>query len=57
MVLIKNLKFFYLYICGKTAKENAFYDIVEKKIVFWDYKNKEFKKTKYWDFSKRNSLC
>ena len=34
MVLIKNLKFFYLYICGKIAKENAFYDIVEKRIVF-----------------------
>ena len=32
--------------------ENVFYDILERKNDFLDYKNKKFKKSKYWHFSK-----
>ena len=31
---------------------NVFYDILERKNVFLGYKNKKFKKTKNWHFSK-----
>ena len=30
----------------------GFNDILERKTVFLDYKNKKFKKSKNWDFSK-----
>ena len=36
----------------KSDKGNVFYDIVEKKNVCLDYKNKKLKKLKNWDFSK-----
>ena len=29
-----------------------FYDILKKKIAFQDYKNRKFKKSKNWEFSK-----
>ena len=35
--------FFYL---GKKRQKNIFYDILERKNVFLEYKNKKFKKTK-----------
>ena len=34
-------------------KENVFYDILEPKNAFLSHKNKEFKKSKNWHFSKR----
>ena len=34
-----------------------FYDIVEGRNAFLDYKNKELKKSKNWDFSKVVSPC
>ena len=37
---------------GNIGQENVFYDILERKNAFLGYKNKKFKKSKNWDFSK-----
>ena len=42
-------KFFYLRNIGQ---ENVFYDILKQKNAFLGYKNKKYKKSKNWDFSK-----
>ena len=34
------------------GQENVFYDILERKYAFLGYKNKRFKKSKNWHFSK-----
>ena len=52
MVLIQNSPFFHLFILGNIGQENVFYDILERKNAFLGYKNKKFKKSKNWDFSK-----
>ena len=44
MVLVKNLNIL-----------DAFHDIVKRKNAFLDYKKKEVKKSKNWDFSKGDS--
>ena len=41
--------FFFLYNIGQ---ENVFYNNLERKIAFLSYKNKKFKKSKNWQFSK-----
>ena len=41
--------FFFL---GNIGRENVFYDILERKKAFLGYKNKKFKKSKNWHFSK-----
>ena len=46
MLLVKNFKFCHLYICGKIGQEYAFYDILERKNAFSDYKNKKLIRTK-----------
>ena len=46
LVLVKILKIFRLYFCGKIRHENVFHDIVEKKNAFSKYENKELKTTK-----------
>ena len=46
--------FFFL---GNIGLENVFYHIVERKTVFLGYKNKKFKKSKNWDFSKGVNPC
>ena len=51
MVWIKNWPFFYLFL-GTMGQENLFSDILERKNAFLDSKNKNFKKSKNWDFSK-----
>ena len=53
MVLIKNLKFFHLFIFGKMRKENVLDNIPErkKKAVLY-YKKQKVKKSKNWHFSK-----
>ena len=33
-------------------KKNVFYDILERKIAFLDFKNNKFEKSKNWRFSK-----
>ena len=48
----KNCHFFELFFLGNIGKENAFYDILERKNSFLGYKNKRFKKSKNWHFYK-----
>ena len=40
------------FFLGNIGKENVFYDILERKNAFLGYKNKKFKKSKNWHFSK-----
>ena len=40
------------FFLGNIGKENVFYDILERKNAFLSYKNKRFKKSKNWHFSK-----
>ena len=48
----KNGHFSNLFFLGNIGKENVFYDILERKNSFLGYKNKKFKKSKNWHFSK-----
>ena len=52
MVLVKNFKFFQVFIFGKIREENVFDDILERKKAFLDYKKQKVKKVKNWYFSK-----
>ena len=52
MVLVKNWKFFHLFIFGKIREENVFDDILERKKAFLDYEKPKVKKVKNWYFSK-----
>ena len=52
MVLVQKWPFFNLFFWGNIGKENVFYDILEGKNAFLGYKNKKFKKSKNWHFSK-----
>ena len=40
------------YFLGNIRQKNLFYDILEEKNAFLGYKNKKFKKSKNWNFSK-----
>ena len=40
------------FFLGNIGQENVFYDILERKNAFQGYKNKKFKKSKNWHFSK-----
>ena len=48
----KNGHFGNLFILGNVGQENVFYNTLEQENSFLDYKNKNFKKSKYWHFSK-----
>ena len=52
MVLVKNWPFSHRFTLGNIGQENVFNDILERKNAFLRYKNKKFKKSKNWDFSK-----
>ena len=52
MVLVQKWPFFQLFFLGHIALENVIYDILERQNVFLSYKNKKFKKSKNWHFSK-----
>ena len=52
MVLVQKWPFFGLFFLGNIGQENVCYDILERKNAFLSYKNKEFKKSKNWHFSK-----
>ena len=54
-IFVKNWRFFHLFILGKIGQENVFYDILERKNTFLDYKNIKLKKWKNWDFSYRKN--
>ena len=43
-ILVKIWQFFHLFILGKIGQENVFYDILERKNAFLDYKNIKLKK-------------
>ena len=49
----KNDHFSNFFFLGNIDQENVFYDIQERKNAFLGYKNKKFKKSKNWHFSKR----
>ena len=49
--MVQTWSFFQLYFLGNIGQENIFYDSLEGKNVFLGYKNKKFKKSKYWHFS------
>ena len=60
MVLVQNFPFFHIFLLVNLGKESVFYDILDRKNEFLGYKNKKFKKSKIWHFSKRVSpwfLC
>ena len=46
---------FSTFLLGNIGQENVFYDILERKNAFLDYKNKKFKKSKNPPFSKRDN--
>ena len=48
----KNGHFSNFFFLGKIGQENIFNDILERKNAFLGYKNKKFKKSKNWHFSK-----
>ena len=52
MVLVQKWPIFQLFLLGNIKQENVFYDILEQKNAFLGYKNKKFKKSKNWHFSK-----
>ena len=53
MVLVQKWPFFQLFFfLGNIGRENVFDDILELKNAFLGYKNKKFKKSKNWHFSK-----
>ena len=52
MVLVQKWPFLQLSFLGNIGQENVFYDILEKN-AFIGYKNKKYKKSKNWQFSKR----
>ena len=52
MVLLKNGHFSNFFILGIIGQQNVFYDIQERNNTFLSYKNKKFKKSKKWHFSK-----
>ena len=43
---------FWTFFLGNMGYKNVFCDILERKNAFLGYKNKKFKKSKNWDFSK-----
>ena len=50
--MVPKWPFFKHFFLGNIGWENDFYDIVERKNAFLGYKNKKFKKSKNWHFSK-----
>ena len=52
MVLVQKWPFFQLFFFRQYRPENVFYDILERKNAFLDYKNKKFKKSNNRQFSK-----
>ena len=53
MVLVQKWPFFQLFFLGNIGQENILNDILEGKNAFLGYKNKKFKTSNNWQFSKR----
>ena len=56
MVLVQKWPLFQLLFLGNRGQENVFCDILDREKTFLGYKNKNFKQTKTWHFSKRVNL-
>ena len=52
MVLVQKWPVFQLFLLSNIEQKNVFHDILERKNAFLGYKNKKFKKSKNWHFSK-----
>ena len=52
MVLVQKWPFLQLFFLGNLGQENILNDILERKNAFLAYKNKIFKMSKIWHFSK-----
>ena len=53
MVVVQKWPFFQLFFfLGNIGQENVFYDILHRKNAFLGFKNKKFKRSKNWHFSK-----
>ena len=52
MVLVQKWPFLQLFFLGNIGQKSVFYDILDRKNAFLGYKNKKFKKSKNWHFSK-----
>ena len=52
MVFVQKWPLFPLFFLSNIGKEDVFYDLLERKNAFLGYKNKKFKKSKNWHFSK-----
>ena len=52
MVSVQKWPFFQPFFLGNISQENVFYDILERKNAFLEYKNKKFKKSKIDIFPK-----
>ena len=52
MALVQEWPFFQLYFLRNISQKSVFYDILEQKKAFLRYKNKKFKNSKNWHFSK-----
>ena len=53
----KNGHFSNFFVLGNIGQKNLFYHILEGKDAFLGYKNKKFKKSKTWHFSKGVNPC
>ena len=52
MELVQKWPIFQLFFVSSIDQENVFYDTLKRKNAFLVYKNKNFKKSKTWHFSK-----
>ena len=52
MVFVQKWPSFQPVFLGNIGKENVFHDILAEKKAYLGYKNKKFKKSKNWNFSK-----
>ena len=52
MALVQRWPFVQLFFLGNISQKSVFYDILEQKRAFLGYKNKKFKNSKNWHFSK-----
>ena len=52
MVFLQNCHFSNFFFFGNIGEENVFYDNLERINAFLERKNKKFKKSKNWHFSK-----
>ena len=52
MVFVEKWPFFQFFFIGTIGQENVFYVILKRDNTFLGYKNKKFKKSKNWHFSK-----